>query len=409
MAFARPTLLELVTRIQQDLVSRLTLVAPILRRAMAHVLARVMAGAAHMLHGHLEYLSRQIFPDLSYEEYLLRQAALFGINRTAATFSAGALVVHGTNATVIPIGTVLLRADGSSYTTDAEVTIATLTAWASGTAYAAGNLRQNDSGKIYLCTVAGTSAGSGGPTGTGTAITDNTVTWRYIAAGTAAVQAALTAELAGADGDAPVGTELSFESPIAGANATAVVGYGGLAGGADEETIEAVRVRLIARLRDPPHGGAASDYVAWAKEVAGVTRAWCYPLEGGAGTVTVRFVRDLDASLIPDAGEVTAVANHIATVRPVTAVVTVAAPIADPLALTIALTPSTTETRAAVTAELQDMLLRHSEPGATILLSRILEAVGAAPGLTDWDVTVPAADVVHATGHMATLGVITWS
>ena len=32
----------------------------------------------------------------------------------------------------------------------------------------------------YVCTVAGTSAGSGGPTGTGTGIVDNTVTWNYL-------------------------------------------------------------------------------------------------------------------------------------------------------------------------------------------------------------------------------------
>ena len=55
-------------------------------------------------------------------------------------------------------------------------------AWASGTTYKVNDQRTNDSGKLYLCTVAGTSAGSGGPTGTGSSITDNTVTWKYIAA-----------------------------------------------------------------------------------------------------------------------------------------------------------------------------------------------------------------------------------
>ena len=55
-------------------------------------------------------------------------------------------------------------------------------AWASGTTYKVNDQRTNDSGKLYLCTGAGTSAGSGGPTGTGSSITDNTVTWKYIAA-----------------------------------------------------------------------------------------------------------------------------------------------------------------------------------------------------------------------------------
>lgn len=408
MAFSRPSLTELVDRIQEDFRSRLTLASPILRRAMVYVLARVIAGAVHLVYGFLVFLSRQVFPDLSEEEYLLRQVAIYGITRTAAAFATGNVIVHGTNATVVPIATALLRAEGARYTTNAEVTIATLTAWAGTTAYAVGNLRSNG-GNIYLATAAGTSAGSGGPTGTGTAITDGTVTWRYIAAGTAAVSVAVTADLAGAEGNSDLGIALAFESPIAGANAVATVSAGGVAGGADQETIAALRTRLLDRLRYPPHGGSAEDYVTWAKEVAGVTRAWCYPLEGGAGTVTVRFVRDNDASLIPDAGEVTAVANYIATVRPVTAVVTVAAPTAVPLNFTIHLVPDTTATRAAVTAELADMLLRTAEPGNTTLLSQVRGAVDEAAGLTDWSVTVPAADVTHTTGQLATLGVITWA
>lgn len=52
--------------------------------------------------------------------------------------------------------------------------------WASGHAYALGDRVLNDTGKTYLCITAGTSAGSGGPTGTTADITDNTVHWKYI-------------------------------------------------------------------------------------------------------------------------------------------------------------------------------------------------------------------------------------
>lgn len=58
--------------------------------------------------------------------------------------------------------------------------IATAT-WAGSTAYALNALVTNDSGKSYICTTAGTSASSGGPTGTGTNITDGTAHWNYIA------------------------------------------------------------------------------------------------------------------------------------------------------------------------------------------------------------------------------------
>ena len=49
--------------------------------------------------------------------------------------------------------------------------------------------------------------------------------------------------------------------------------------------------------------GDNDDYVAWATEVPGVTRAWCSPNGMGAGTVVVRFVRDDDDDPIPDSGE----------------------------------------------------------------------------------------------------------
>lgn len=408
MPFIRPTLTEITDRVQQDFVSRLALVAPILRRALVYVFARVIAGAAHMLHGHLEFLARQVFPDLSEREFLVRQGALFGLSLNAAAFANGSAIVWGTNLTVIPPATRLARADGTTYTTNAEATIATLTAWAPGTAYAVGVLRAN-SGNIYQCITAGTSAGSGGPTTTATDITDNTAHWRYIAAGAAAVSIAVTAEIAGQDGNAALGVSLTFESPIAGANSTATIATGGLASGADEEEVEDFRARVLERLRSPPHGGAASDYVAWAKEVAGVTRAWCFPLEGGAGTVTVRFVRDDDASIIPDAGEVTAVANHIATLKPVTAVVTVAAPTAVPLNFTVHPVPDTAATRAAIEAELRDLLRRTAEPGSSVLVSQIRVAVGTAEGVTDFTVTAPAADVTHTTSQIATMGTLTWN
>ena len=62
--------------------------------------------------------------------------------------------------------------------------------WAASQAYAVGDLVQNDSGKVYQCDTAGTSAASGGPTGTGADIQDNTARWDYLHSGQA--QAYLT-------------------------------------------------------------------------------------------------------------------------------------------------------------------------------------------------------------------------
>ena len=52
-------------------------------------------------------------------------------------------------------------------------------AWAANTAYVVGDRVSNDSGKVYVCDTAGTSAGSGGPSGTGANISDNSARWDY--------------------------------------------------------------------------------------------------------------------------------------------------------------------------------------------------------------------------------------
>lgn len=55
-------------------------------------------------------------------------------------------------------------------------------AWQASTAVSVGDYFTNDSGKLYVCSSAGTTASSGGPTGTSTGITDGTAEWDYVQA-----------------------------------------------------------------------------------------------------------------------------------------------------------------------------------------------------------------------------------
>ncbi len=57
--------------------------------------------------------------------------------------------------------------------------LSTSSAWQASTAVTQYAVRTNG-GNLYECTTAGTTAGSGGPTGTGSGITDGTAAWRYI-------------------------------------------------------------------------------------------------------------------------------------------------------------------------------------------------------------------------------------
>ena len=348
MPFSRPTLNEIITRTRADAQSRLS--AEQMRRSDAEVYARLMSGASHELHGHLAYIATQGIYDTAESEILDRWASIWlKTPRKAAAAASGEVAFTGFNGTVIPVGTVLVRADGAEFTTTAEVTIATGTATAN-----------------------------------------------------------VEASTAGQAGNTVAGTQLAMAAPVAGVDSTVTVAAGGITQGADIEDDSSLRERLIARIQQPPHGGAAHDYVAWALEVPGVTRAWVYAQELGVGTVTVRFVRDDDASPIPDAAEVLAVQTYIDERRPVTADVTVAAPVAVPLDFSLSVTPNTQSVRDAVAAELTDLLTREAAPGATVLLSHVREAISIAAGEQNYVMTTPAADVTHSTGEMAVLGTITW-
>lgn len=356
MAFDRPTLSELIERAITDIETRLeqpdTPVDAQLRYAVLNILAKVHAGGVHGLYGYQVYLAKQVMPDTAESEYLRRWASIWLAQPAKPAVAAQGLAIFtGTEATLIPSGTVVQRLDGVRFSTDADGTI------------------------------------------TG---------------GSATI--AVTAEVAGVDGNTGGGTVLSLVTPIAGINSTATVEAAGITNGVDAETDDSILLRLLTRIRQAPHGGNVQDYVTWALEVAGVTRAWCYPLYFGDGTVGVTFVLDDQVgSIIPDAAKVQEVQDYIDAVRPVTAAVTVFAPTAVPLDLTIALTPNTAAVQAAVQAELESLLRRAAEPGATILWSQLNEAISIAQGETDHVLSVPAADVPHAADEIAVLGTITWA
>lgn len=353
MPFGRPTLAELLTQSRADFRSRLGIAGSLLRRAMADVLAAVWTGGIHMLHGHLDWLAKQLSPVTAEREALLVDASMYGITPIPAAKASGTVTATGTNGTQIPVDTILVRDDGVKY----KVTV--------------------------LATISG---------------------------GTATVS--VEAVLAGEAGNLGVGEILTFETPIPGINSTVTVIL--ISGGVDEETTEALRTRFLERLRTPPQGGGDQDYIAWAKEVAGVTRVWVYRHEGGLGTVTVRFVRDGESPIFPDGGEVTAVQTKLNAERPTTAEVTAAAPTSLAVNFTIDLVTDTPAIRTAVENELKDLLFRDGEPGdgsgrGTIFLSKIRTAIGIAEGVTNYTMTAPVADVVPALGQLPTFGTITWT
>jgi uncharacterized phage protein gp47/JayE len=350
MSFQRPTLSALIERNQADIEARLPGADARLRHSALNVLATAHAGAVHGLYGALDWMARQILPDTAEAEVLERHAAVFGLTRKPATLAAGTATATGTDGAVIPAGTALQRAGGVEYVVQAAA---------------------------------------------------------VIAGGTATLT--LAAVVTGIAGTAPVGTRLAFVSPIAGVNAQATVAGGGLTGGAEAEGDEALRARLLARLRQAPEGGARHDYERWALAVPEVTRVWVYPQWAGAGTVGIAFMMDGRDDPTPLPADVDVLEAALVAAAPVTAELVVFAPTPAPLDLEITgLTPDDPAVRAAVEAEVRDLLFRQGAPGGTILISQLREAISLAAGETDHVLVAPVANVVNPAGHLPVLGTIDW-
>jgi uncharacterized phage protein gp47/JayE len=353
MAFVRPTLAELVATTEADIEARLEGADARTRNSVLGTLSRVIAGAVHGLYGHQAWIADQVLVETSEAENLDRRGATWGVYRKAAAYATGLVTFAGSAGAEIAAGTLLRRADGARFVT--------------------------------------TTAG-------------------VIAAGTAIVD--VEAEAAGAAGNTVGSAPLALVSPIAGITGAPTVVSAGLVGGADAEADEDYRRRIQDRIRQPPHGGNRSDYVTWALEVAGVTRAWCLPLASGPGTVTVLFAMDdvrAAGQGIPVPADVAVVQSYIDARRPVCADVLVAAPIAVPLNLTISgIQPPDAAVRAAVEAEFRDLVLREAAPGGTILLSHLREAISVAAGETDHVLVSPAANVTRAATELSVPGAITW-
>lgn len=347
MPFERPTLATLKARIAAD-IERNSGESATARGDIYYPIAQAHAGACYGLHTHLDYNRDQLFDDTADDENLLRRAAEMGIYQIAATRAAGTATIAATDDTAIPAETIF---------------------------------------------------------------TKDQIAWRVTESATAAAGGAtlnLRAVEAGVNGNLTAGKTLTIASTIAGADTTATVVE--ISGGAEAESVSRVRERLAERRQQPAAGGSNSDYVQWAKAAhVDVTRAWCYDNENGPGTVIVRVVTDSLATPIPTQAHIDAVTDYINLVRPAGMAGFAVGVIAEkPLDITFtSITPDTRDVRLAVEAEITDFISRESEPGGTLLISALNEAISAAAGETDHVIDL-SADITSNLNELIVPGTITW-
>ena len=362
MPFQKPTLQEVVDRIEQDMMARIDGASSMLRRSILRVLARIYAGAVHLLYGYLEFIKDQLFATKADTEFLELHGSEYGITRKSATNATGTVIITGTAGILIPTGTQLESPDGKTYETTADATIS----------------------------------------------------------GAGLVSAAVISIDTGQESNQSAAVILTFISPIIGVTTSATIDLLGITGGVDEETDDDLRDRILQRKRIPPYGGTENDYEQWALEIPGVTRAWAIPGHCGVGTVGFAFVKDNDTSIIPDAVEKAEVYAYLKSHVDLLTGAIVGIPVTAETGLsmidtsllsinmTILLSPNNATTRTNVTTSIEDLILMEGGPGEVLYLSSIYSAVVQSGGVIAAKIIDPATDYGIPTTKIPVIGTITF-
>lgn len=156
--------------------------------------------------------------------------------------------------------------------------------------------------------------------------------------------------------------------------------------GADEETDDALRARFYEKVRRPATSGNAYHYRQWALEVPGVGDAKVFPLDSGPGTVGILIV---DSEYKINSSLEAVVSEHIETVRPIGASVTVSSPVANTIAVSAKVLLDGTKTRedvlAVFKANLEEYLKATTFKEYRVSYAKVGSLLLSTEGVQDYD------------------------
>jgi uncharacterized phage protein gp47/JayE len=352
MPYSVPTLRQIIASGALDLEASLGTVLP--KFGIELALNTAVSAGIRDLYDHQKWIVRQIIPTTESDDQTIIETAQFeGVIRKQATYAAGPATLNGSVSA--PVGTVLQHKDGRQYAVTASASPSS---------------------------------------------------------GTVAVE--VQAVEVGAGGNLAAGEVLTLVTPVPGLQSNGV--SGDISGGADIEPIAELLERLLFRKRNPPMGGAVADYVAWMREVPGVTRAWAYDAWQGGGTVGIGWVYDDRGDILPTPTDKVGMMEYLFRhPDPATGVLVGRPGGIEPVDIDIQLKstdlaitpiPDTANIRAAIAANISGYE-RTLQPGNTLLLSSIRTAIGSAASVKDYTLDL-VADVPADPDELNVIGVITW-
>lgn len=357
MAYKAPKLSELIAKSHANIQSKLVGTKSMMKNSVLGAIAYCQAALAAGLYHFLEWVHQQSVPHLAEDEQFIRHAKECGIFRKAATIAKGTVKVFADQQVMITKGTELQRTDGTLYI-----------------------VSEDAKGKDEI-----------------------TVHVESVDAGIAQnVQA---------------GEYLSFIKPVLYVQNIAEVIV--ITGGSDIESMSEMRERYLFFCQHPPMGGSQFDYIRWARDNAGVSRAWCFPRIRGGNTVGVAWVYDARDDIMPNSLDTQLVLNYMDRHRdPVTnawvgttaGAEVIYTPVKlKPIKCEIKLYPDSAELRAAVKESLDNAINSVAAPSGSVPRSHLTQAISNVAGEYDHRLLLPKEDEIKAGElELLVLGEIVW-
>lgn len=217
MAWQSQTLLELIQRVEQDFSSRFFGQSGQLRRSSLKILARVWAGLVFLTTLLLEWIYRNGFAHLCDSDQVPYHGIPIGVYQKAGATASGNVAGTGTPGATIFQGEIIQTVGGDfEYQTTDEVEI-------------------DENGEFTV---------------------------------------EITSLDIGSDYNRDEAEILEFQTTTGVRDDELVVQSGGIQGADDIEDLEDLRARILYKKRNPPQGGAESDYVIKATSYPNVTQAY---------------------------------------------------------------------------------------------------------------------------------------
>ena len=218
----------------------------------------------------------------------------------------------------------------------------------------------------------------------------------------------------GEAGNLAAGAVLSLIDPLLGIAADMTVDGDGLTGGAEDESIDAWRLRVADEWQTVTTEGARSgkpdDYRAWAKNAhQAVTTALVQLHTVGIGSVVIRPICDGLPNRQPTQAVIDAIAAYYTATVPACADWRIVVPIPRVVSPNIHLLAGydTAGNRTAIEAAFRSAVLAETSETAVLLVAEVDAAIQAVT--SQYSRLAPLADVAVAPGEVLVAGAITWS